>query len=91
VKHLVRRSCRRLHVVVDPAKSSRLENRLGGWLVRPCAPGDEQRPLGVWVELPHLLEQLPAGHVRKLLCREHEGHLFSAIGEPRKDLERLGA
>ena len=41
------------------------------------------------MELAHSLEQLPAGGVRQLLCGEHEGHLFSAIGEPREDLERL--
>jgi hypothetical protein len=43
----------------------------------------------VRVELPDSLEQLATGCSREPLGSEHQGHVFSAIREPREDLERL--
>jgi len=89
VEPLVRRGRRLQHVVVDSPQGHRVEDRLGGWLVRPGAPRHQQAALGMRVELPHPLEQVAAGGAREPLSREHEGHVFSGIREPREELERL--
>jgi hypothetical protein len=88
VEHLIRRSCRPEHVVDSPQRQ-RVANRLGGRRVCPGAVGNQQRALGVRVELPHSLEQLTACCIPERLRREYQRHLLAGVCQLCQQSERL--
>ncbi len=81
VEDLVGRARRPRHVVVDAPEGHRIADRVGGRLVRPDVRGNQQRALGVRVELTHALEQLTSGRPRERRGREHQRHLLAALCE----------
>ena len=72
MEDLVRRAERLQRVVVDVAERHRVANRVRGLLVRPAAPRDEQRPLGVGMELVNALEQVLALERARATGGEHD-------------------
>jgi hypothetical protein len=59
-------------VVVDVAERHRRPDRVRSLRVCPATPGNEQRPLGVRVQVVHPLEQPLSLQLLRATCREHD-------------------
>lgn len=69
------------HVVVDPPQRHRREDRPAGLPFAPAAEVDQQRPLGLRVELPHAAEQLGPRRPGKRLRAKHQRHVLAGLGQ----------
>ncbi len=72
MEQLVRRAPRLQRVVVDVPESHGSANGVCRLLVGPSSPRDQERPLRVWMEVVHALQELLALQPLRSASRQHD-------------------